>query len=115
MSHTSHPIWGRPAVDYFFSDPANAFFPDRERIPTSRHVKTVSIPRLSTELAPSRHTVSDLENILSLLRHPNELRYLDNTMLLARCMDAMRDFTGQLEPDGQKVCVANQTSLFGYV
>ncbi|KAF8598075.1 hypothetical protein BDV93DRAFT_610027 [Ceratobasidium sp. AG-I] len=103
MSQQRHPIWGRTVADYFSSDPANAFFPNGTRAPTSRHVKTVSLPRLQTMIEPSHHTVSDLENILSLLRHPSELRYLDNTMLLTRCMDAMRNITGQLDPDGQKL------------
>ncbi|KAG8701961.1 hypothetical protein FRC08_003800 [Ceratobasidium sp. 394] len=104
----AHHVWGRHVSEYFFSNPANAFFPGDRPVPTSRHAKGVAIPHLQS-LAfaePTTGTRAALESVLSLIRHPKELRSLDNTMLLSRCMALLRSFTKDAESGGN--------ALFGY-
>jgi hypothetical protein len=115
MPPGKHDIWGRPVSEYFFSDPANAFFPKNKPIPTTQHAKTVAIPYLQNLFNPLPDTCAMLESVLSLLHHPKELRHLDNTMLLARCMVALQNFTDDLEPTGNKVSRPHHFSTLSYL
>ncbi|KAG8775467.1 hypothetical protein FRC12_001472, partial [Ceratobasidium sp. 428] len=105
MSVGRHDIWGRHISEYFLKDPANAFFPKDTPAPTSRHAKTVAIPHLQhmAFAGPSSETCSMLTSVLYLVRYPKELRSLDNTLLLSRCMAILRTFTDDLEPGGNKL------------
>lgn len=96
--------------EYFSRDPAHAFFPEG-RTPSSNYVKTTVIPQLEQVCKPSQDTCFRLWSVLSLLCHPKELNCLDNTVLLSRCILALRCFTDEIDPQANKVSTASLSGL----
>lgn len=111
----------------FFQRSCQRVLPGWKACTPARHVKYFSIPRLLKISGPDEGALCDLENILSLLCHPKELRCLDKTILLPRCMYLLRDITGRLDLTGspdinsrrntseQKVGIRNQSTFFRHV
>lgn len=93
-------------TEYFSRDPTHAFFPVGST-PSSGYVKTVVIPQLEQMCEPSQDTCSLLWSALSLLSHPEELRILDNTVLLGRCVLALRHFMDNSDAQANRVSVAS--------
>ncbi|KAG8742097.1 hypothetical protein FRC10_002033 [Ceratobasidium sp. 414] len=101
MSFRKHDIWGRHLSEYLLGDPANAFFPRDKPIPSIQYGKTVAITHLERVRFQSvtSETLTALEGILWLIRHPKELRWLNHTTLLARCTELLQDYVEELEDD----------------
>ncbi|KAG9090678.1 hypothetical protein FS749_000364 [Ceratobasidium sp. UAMH 11750] len=92
---------GRHLSEYFLEDPANAFFPRDKPIPSIQYGKTIAITHLERVQFQSvtSETLTALEGILWLIRHPKELRWLNHTTLLASCIELLQDYTDELEDD----------------
>lgn len=106
MPPQEHRTLGRPMSEYFTKHP-NAIFP-QGRIPPIDYVKSVVIPQLENMFTPSDEACHYFSSILSLLCRPKELRNLEDTTLLNRCILAL-SFTHTSDPGGQKVTVTNIT------
>lgn len=102
MHRRAHRLWGKPMSDYFFRDPVHAFVPEG-RMPPTNYVKASMIPQLEQTCKPSQDTYYLFSGILSLLSYPSELYNLNGTMLLSRCMLALRHFADDSGPQANKV------------
>lgn len=72
-------------------------------MPSSNYVKTVAIPQLDHMIEPPSNSCFLLSSVLSLLRHPKELRSLDNTLLLSHCIRVLRSYTDEDDPRANKL------------